>query len=229
MSEVAELATGVAHEVRNPLVAIRLTLEGIVRRGDVADPELARYLSIMRDEIERCLGVTDRLLDLAHLPTMGPEAVPVASALGDVEALLSYEARVTGVSLIVTLPPSGACVWMTGAELRMVAINMMQNALHAMPSGGTLTVSADIEGERLALRFADTGVGIPAEALGRIFDPYFSARADGAQGTGMGLAICSDIVESYGGTIAVESVVGQGTTFTVSMPLHKEEELVLPD
>ncbi|MFA7430957.1 MAG: ATP-binding protein [Rhodospirillaceae bacterium] len=229
MSEVAELATGVAHEVRNPLVAIRLTLEGIVRRGDVADPELARYLTIMRDEIERCLGVTERLLDLAHLPTTGPEAVPVAAALSDVQALLSYEARVTGVDLAVTPLPAGACVWMTGAELRMVAINMMQNALHAMPTGGTLTVSATVEDDRLVLRFADTGVGIPAETLGRIFDPYFSARADGAQGTGMGLAICTDIVESYGGTITVDSVVGEGTTFSVSMPLHKEEELVQPD
>lgn len=228
LSEVAELATGVAHEVRNPLVAIRLTLEGIVRRGDVADPELARYLAIMRDEIERCLGVTDRLLDLAHLPTMGPEAVPVAAALSDVEALLSYEARVSGVALSVSAP-EGPCVWMTGPELRMIAINMMQNALHAMPTGGTLTVSATVEGEQVVLRFADTGVGISAENLRRIFDPYFSARADGAQGTGMGLSICSDIVDTYGGSIAVDSVVGQGTTFTVRLPLHREEELVLPD
>lgn len=228
MSEVAELATGVAHEVRNPLVAIRLTLEGIVRRGDVADPELARYLAIMRDEIERCLGVTDRLLDLAHLPTMGPEAVPVAAALADVEALLSYEARVTGVTLTVAPPPGGACVWMTGPELRMVAINMMQNALHAMPRGGALTVTGAVEDGRVLLRFADTGVGIPADIVARIFDPYFSARADGSQGTGMGLSICSDIVATYNGTIAVESVVGQGTTFTVSLPLHVEEDLVPP-
>lgn len=228
MSEVAELATGVAHEVRNPLVAIRLTLEGIVRRGDVKDPELARYLALVRDEIERCLGVTDRLLDLAHLPTTGPEAVPVAGALADVEALLSYEARVTGVALSVTPPPDGACVWMTGPELRMIAINMMQNALHAMPNGGILTVAGTVEDGFVTLRFADTGMGIPAENLARIFDPYFSARADGSQGTGMGLAICSDIVETYGGRIAVESVMGQGTTFTVRLPLHREDALEPP-
>jgi len=229
MSEVAELATGVAHEVRNPLVAIRLTLEGIVRRGDVADPELARYLALMRDEIERCLGVTDRLLDLAHLPTTGPEAVPVGAALGDVEALLSYEARVTGVAVRVTAPSDGACVWMTGAELRMVAINLMQNALHAMPQGGTLDVTASVEDAFMVIRFTDSGVGIPAEVLDRIFDPYFSARADGAQGTGMGLAICSDIVTTYGGTITVESTVGQGTTFALRLPLHAAGELALPD
>lgn len=228
MSEVAELATGVAHEVRNPLVAIRLTLEGIVRRGDVKDPELARYLAIMRDEIERCLGVTDRLLDLAHLPTTGPEAVPVADALGDVEALLSYEARVTGVALTVAPPPTGACVWMTGPELRMIAINMMQNALHAMPNGGSLTVSGSVEDGFVVLRFADTGMGIPADIQARIFDPYFSARADGSQGTGMGLSICSDIAETYGGTITVDSLVGQGTTFTVRLPLYTEEVLEPP-
>lgn len=224
LSEVADLATGVAHEIRNPLVAVRLALRGILQRGGIADEELARYLRVMGDEIDQCIGVADRLLDLTQAPTHGPEPVAVGPALEDAAALLGYEARVSGVELRVQPPPEGTMVWATGPELRMVAVNLMQNAFHAMPRGGTLTVSAAVEGRSVVLRFTDDGVGIAPEIREDIFTPYFSARADGVEGTGMGLSICKGIVETYGGTIAVESEPGAGTTFEIRLPLHVEDQ-----
>lgn len=224
LSEMAQLATGVAHEIRNPLVAIRMALEGILRKGSdaltVEPVRLERYLAVMKDQVDQCVGVSERLLDLAHVPTEGAVPVDVAAALADAEALLGYEARVCAVDMTVTMPPAGTQVLATGPELRMLAVNLMQNAFHAMPGGGTLAVAAVVEHGRMRLSIADTGVGIAADALPRIFDPYFSSRADGMEGTGMGLTICKDIVETYGGRISVESVQGVGTTFTVDLPLH---------
>jgi len=233
LSEMAQLATGVAHEVHNPLVAIRMALEGLLRAGvvdaeAVREPaELARYLGVMRDQVDQCIDVSERLLNLAHLPTEGPAPVDVGQALDDAAALLRYEAAVNGVRLEVVPPPPGTRVVATGPELRMVAVNLMQNAFHAMPKGGAMTVAARVvedgggnTGAWVEITFADSGVGIPPEVLGRIFDPYFSRRADGAEGTGMGLSICRTILETYGGTITATSTVGVGTTFTLRLPLH---------
>lgn len=225
LSEIAQLATGVAHEIRNPLVAIRMALEGILRKGGLVDggtvhepATLARYLSLVLGQIESCIGVSERLLNLTHFPAEGPEVVDVRAALEDAIALLTYEASVDGITVIADLPDSGTAVLATGSEIRMLAVNMMQNAFHAMPNGGSLTVSAEVSDKQVTLTFRDTGVGIPPEVMNRIFDPYFTRRADGVEGTGMGLTICKNIVESYEGTISADSEPGKGTTFTITFP-----------
>jgi signal transduction histidine kinase len=234
LSEMAQLATGVAHEVHNPLVAIRMALEGIARAG-VADGEvvrepreLARYLSVMRDHVDQCITVSERLLNLAHLPTEGAVAVAVGPALEDAVALLRYEAAVSGVTVDLQAPAVGTAVLATGPELRMVAINLMQNAFHAMPEGGRLTVEVRPAGGMVEIGFTDSGVGIAPDRLRRIFDPYYSARADGAQGTGMGLSICRSIIETYGGTIAVDSTLGEGSTFRIRLPVCEAPAAPVP-
>jgi signal transduction histidine kinase len=227
LSEVAQLATGIAHEIRNPLVAIRMALDGILRTGDLGDggavrepAKLARYLVLIREQMESCIGVSERLLNLTHFPAEGPELVDVASALDDAQALLAYEATVDNITLTVTPPPPQTQILATGPELRMVMVNLMQNAFHAMPGGGSLDVAVEITADnQVAIHFADSGVGISAEAMARIFDPYYTRRADGVEGTGMGLTICKNIVESHGGTITALSTPGQGTTFTIAFPV----------
>ena len=101
--------------------------------------------------------------------------------------------------------------------LSRAVINILENALHAMPGGGTLTVSAHRSGERLVLAMADTGVGMDAEASARIFEPYFSTKASG---TGLGLSIARRNVEMHGGTITVASTRGVGTTVTIELPFR---------
>jgi signal transduction histidine kinase/HAMP domain-containing protein len=232
LSEVAQLATGIAHEIRNPLVAIRMALEGILRKGGLVDggtirePEkLARYLELVRDQMESCIGVSERLLNLTHFPAEGPELVDVCAALEDAEVLLAYEATVENIAVRVSPPPAETHIFASGPELRMVMVNLMQNAFHAMPNGGTLSIDAsiiadpDTHAQRIAIQFKDSGVGIAPDAMSRIFDPYSTRRADGVEGTGMGLTICKNIVESYDGTITAQSQVGVGTTFTIAFPL----------
>jgi len=221
LSEVGQLATGVAHEIRNPLVAIRMAIEGLLRKSDAgldADPaELSRYLSVIRDQVESCVGVSERLLNLTQIPAEGEQPVDVAAALDDAVALLGYEAKICGVEVVLDPPPKRTRVTATNAELRMVIVNLMQNAFHAMPKGGTLTLSTTVadDTDTVTIAVKDTGVGISRDTVERIFDPYFSSRADGVEGTGMGLTICKEIVETYGGTITVDSVEGAGTTFRV--------------
>lgn len=250
LSEVAQLATGIAHEIRNPMVSIRLALDGILRRGGVLDgdqvqepAQLARYLSLVRDQMDTCIGVSERLLNLTHYPSEGAHSVDVGAALDDARVLLACEASVAGIDMVIIPPPPQTAVMATGPELRMVMINLMQNAFHAMPSGGMLTVtveSHEAHGETIGvagseesgadtvngtgrpmvdIHFTDTGVGIDDEQMSSIFDPYYTKRADGLEGTGMGLTICRNIVQTYGGTITADSVVGQGTTFHVCLPL----------
>ncbi len=234
LSEMAQLATGVAHEVHNPLVAVRMALEGLLCKGGISaemirDPaDLTRYLTVVQDQVEQCISVSERLLNLAHLPTEGAMPVDVGRALEDAAALLRYEAAISGVELDIRPPPLGTRVVATDPELRMVAVNLMQNAFHAMPDGGVMRVMGRVTevseqgGAWVEIAFMDSGVGIPSDVLGRIFDPYFSRRADGREGTGMGLSICRTIMETYGGTITAVSTVGEGTTFTLRLPLHRD-------
>jgi signal transduction histidine kinase len=204
-----------------------MALDGILRTGDLGDggavrepAKLARYLVLIREQMESCIGVSERLLNLTHFPAEGPELVDVASALDDAQALLAYEATVDNITLTVTPPPPQTQILATGPELRMVMVNLMQNAFHAMPGGGSLDVAVEITADnQVAIHFADSGVGISAEAMARIFDPYYTRRADGVEGTGMGLTICKNIVESHGGTITALSTPGQGTTFTIAFPV----------
>lgn len=224
LSEIAQLATGVAHEIRNPLVAIRMALEGIVRRGvaengSIRESEtLERYLTLIHEQIESCIGVSERLLNLTHFPAEGPELVDVQAAVSDAIALLTYEATVGGITMESDLPEDPLAVMATGSEVRMVIVNLMQNAFHAMPGGGAVMVTASAADGWVSVAVKDTGVGIPPETMSRIFDPYFTRRADGVEGTGMGLTICKNIVESYGGRITASSELGKGTTFTIAFP-----------
>lgn len=230
LSEVAQLATGVAHEVRNPMVAIGLTLDGLLRSGlsgtggQVRSPEdLERSLTLIREQVTQCITVSERLLTLTQFSESGVKPVSLRAVLDDASALLHYEAVVCGVDMAVDLPPADCQVMGNGAELRMVIVNLMQNAFHAMPGGGTLALGVRETGGQAHIHIADSGVGIAPDILQRIFDPYFSRRADGAEGTGMGLTICKDIVEAHGGTITANSTPGEGTTFTVSLPLWADD------
>jgi signal transduction histidine kinase len=122
------------------------------------------------------------------------------------------------VRIDLELDASAPRVLAQESDLRMIALNLAQNALHAMPGGGTLTVRTSRVGDRVEILFADTGVGIAAEDLERIFDPFFSRRADGSQGTGLGLSISRALARSFHGDVSVESRPGAGSGFTLQLP-----------
>ncbi|MGB5467206.1 MAG: ATP-binding protein [Sedimenticolaceae bacterium] len=217
LSELGKLATGVAHEIHNPLASVRLALDGLRRGVSDADPEIVEYLELVDQEVDKCVEVTERLLRLGMTPPEEPELVEVASVVEDTLALLHWEAEQLGVTLASELPP-GLRVMASDSELRMVVLNLVQNAFHAMPKGGGLKVSSRSADGWIVIAVHDQGIGIEPDTLARIFDPFYSRRADGSKGVGLGLSIVRTIVENYGGRVEVTSGAGQGSVFSVFLP-----------
>ncbi len=218
---LGRLAAGVAHEIRNPMSSVHLAVQAILRlveSGHIDSQQLKSYLSLMDKQMKTCLDVTERLLKLS--PVSGEKAQPVDinTAVREVISLLAFEAEVQGISVEQDLDESHPHAMITESDLRILILNLIQNAFHAMPKGGKLRVSTRLEEGRAILEVEDTGVGISPYIRPFIFEPFFSQRADGQRGTGLGLAICRAIVERHGGQIDVESEMGKGSRFIVQLP-----------
>jgi len=221
LSELGRLAAGMAHEIYNPLTSIRLALHSAQKADDSADEDAqdtSFYMQIVDREIDSCINVTERLLKLSTPPSSQPELVSVNDTVSETISLLKWEAQEQGIELIVEFEEPGLRVIATDSEMRILALNLTQNAFHAMPDGGQLKVSAVRSDNFIKISFADTGVGIHQEAMHQIFEPFFSRRADGARGTGLGLSICRMIVENYDGALEAKSTFGEGSCFTIRLP-----------
>jgi signal transduction histidine kinase/HAMP domain-containing protein len=225
LAEIGQLATGVAHEIYNPLASVRLGLQFIMKRhpdGEALDPDTYSYLRVVDGAVDKCIEITKRLLNLSQLPSQSTQLVSLSSIVPEVISLLRYEAEKLGVEITLDLGAADLRVLATDSDMRMLILNLAQNAFHAMPAGGRFTLRGGIEDGLLVIEAADTGGGINPAALPRIFDPFFSKRADGVDGTGLGLTICKAIVTRYGGGIQAASEAGHGATFTVNLPFAGE-------
>ncbi len=131
---------------------------------------------------------------------------------------MQWEANARKIDMKVDLPDSPMRVLGTDTELRMMILNLVQNAYHAMHKGGNIIISVKNENQRIITSVSDTGVGISKEIQQRIFDPFFSHRSDNEKGTGLGLSITKTIVHNFKGTIKVSSIPGKGSTFTIILP-----------
>jgi PAS domain S-box-containing protein len=227
LSAIGLLANGVAHEIHNPLASIRLALQSSLRGladESIEREELIEYLRLVDDQIDRCVSITQRLLRLSEPSAELAQPVAVRAAVDDVLALLAEEMHRASVRCELRIAPPAARVLMDEGELRQVVVNLVQNAVRAMPGGGLLRIEGErmdgerVEGAMLRLAVTDTGVGIPPEQLPLIFLPFYSRRADGRRGTGLGLAICKGLVEQRGGAIRASSRPGEGSRFEVDLP-----------
>jgi len=222
LSTIGLLANGVAHEIHNPLSSIRIALQASLRglrSGEMDSEELTGYLQLVDHEIDRCVLTTQRMLQMSQAPAETLQPVSVAAAIDDVLALLREECRVRGVTVSVDGVPPTLRVMGDEAELRQVLVNLVHNALHAMPQGGRIDIRGEQaeDGQGFVLTVRDTGCGIDAKDLPLIFMPFFSHRADGQRGTGLGLAISKATMERFGGRIAVRSTPGQGSEFSLTL------------
>ncbi|MFO1172479.1 MAG: ATP-binding protein [Hyphomicrobiaceae bacterium] len=227
LSEIGYLAAGVAHEIHNPLASIQFGLSAVSR--EIAEERFdgARtYVPVIEQQIGRCIEVTERLLKLSSPSSGEPELVVLNDVVADTLSLLSAEALGGKIEIRSAIAPDLRVI-ASDSDMRMLALNIAQNAFHAMPEGGVLTITGRRAGDSLEIDFADTGCGIPLEHQQRIFEPFWSRRADGAHGTGLGLPICREILKSWGGTITVESKSGSGTRFRITMP-SADRQAALP-
>jgi two-component system sensor histidine kinase HydH len=215
LSALGELSAGLAHEIRNPLGSIRGTAEILQEGIDPADRR-HEFSRILIREVDRLNQVVRNFLDFARPSADGRGALAVDEALREVEILTHQQARKNEVEVRLEAEDLPG-IFAHPGQLKQAFLNLVLNALQAMPDGGTLTISGRVEEQTLCIRFADTGQGIPSERLAQVFDPFFTTRPDG---TGLGLAITERIVRAHGGRIEVASEEGVGTTFTVRFPLQ---------
>ncbi len=218
-----EFIANVSHELRSPLTSMRGFLQGVLD-GTVPPGERERYLRLAFDETRRLSRLVNDLLDLAAL-----EAGEVAFSMADVNvgevlrraaAKMEPQAAAKGLTLRVE-PGEAGTVRADPDRLEQVVINLLDNAVRFTPQGGTVTLAARQEAAMVEIAVSDTGQGIPPEDLDRIWERFYKgdrARTRAAGGTGLGLAIARELVERLGGTIAVQSRMGEGTTFTVTLP-----------
>ena len=219
LSEVGKLAAGVAHEIHNPLASIRFALHAARAAARVGrTDEATGHLDLVDHEIDKCIDVSERLLKLSMSSPGVSGIVDVNTAVSETLSLLRWEAEQLGVRIDLRLDAGAPRVLAQESDLRMIALNLAQNALHAMPGGGVLEVRTQRLGDRVEIVFADTGVGIAADDAERIFDPFFSRRAEGSHGTGLGLSISRALAHSFHGDLAVESRLGAGARFTLQLP-----------
>lgn len=212
------LAAGVAHEVNTPITGISSYAQLLLADTPEDDPRHEILKKVERQTF-RAARIVNSLLEFARNRTDERRPVDLVPLLGETLDLLQERRTRRGCRLSLELPEGPLTVFGSDGELQQVFTNLVLNALDAMPGGGQLRVSARAVEDRVEVAVADSGAGIPAERLARIFEPFYSTKL-GQGGTGLGLTITADLVRRHDGDIRVESTPGQGTTFCVRLPLH---------
>lgn len=216
MAAVGTLAAGVAHEVNNPLAGILACVENL--RADHGDAQmLERYLDVIHDGLRRIEHTVANLLDFSRRRPMELAPTSVNHCLRHVAELAEYQLREGQVEVVFELDRDEPIVMADQFQVDQLFLNLVLNALQAMPDGGRLTLRTRQKGGNVIVEVRDNGVGIPEEMRERIFDPFFTTRSVG-DGTGLGLTVSDSIVSSHGGTLEVQSTPGRGSVFYVSFP-----------
>ena len=221
LTALGMLASGVAHEIHNPLGSIQIAFQSIDQLIESDKPvldQLKYYITLIEGEIDKCVDITGRLLKLGNLPDTHLQPIDINSTIAETLSLLQWEADSKGISMKTSFPKISPRVLATDNELRMMILNLIQNAYHAMPDGGKLNVNVEQDANQVTIRIKDSGVGISQKMQKRIFDPFFSHRSDQEKGTGLGLSITKSIVKHFNGSIDVSSKLGKGATFTIVLP-----------
>ncbi|MFO0699185.1 MAG: ATP-binding protein [Nitrospira sp.] len=215
LASLGRLVAGLAHEIRNPLAGIRSTIQLWQRRPDPA--RTGDAMKTVLHETERMNAILTRLLQLARSDRAERQANDMNALIGETVRLLEAQAAAQGVDITVESAPGLPKVWGSSAALRQVLLNLTTNALQAMPQGGRLsyrsrqgTSQATIE-----IDVTDTGSGVAPEHRSHLFEPFFTTRPDG---TGLGLALCREIISQHGGQVLLRTDAEPGTTFTMILP-----------
>lgn len=221
MVAVGQMAAGVAHEIGNPLSSISSIVQVVKRASrDAAEP-IRDQLDLIQTHIQRISGTVRQMVSLARPSSSTWEQVEIGNLLKEVVALVSFNRKARTVKIDLAVAEDVPTTFGLRGELQQVFLNLALNALDAMSEGGSLTIRASWQRGDIAVEVRDTGCGIAPELGRRIFEPFFTTKEPG-QGTGLGLSVSYGIVQKHGGTIEYDSVVGEGTRFTVLLPILRQ-------
>jgi len=223
LAALGRLAGGLAHEIRNPLGIVRAAAQMLA--SEAKAPELQEYTTVIRQEVDRVEKLIQELLDYARPRPLALQPLALGPLVADVAARLQSYAAPRQATIATHVAPDLPLIQVDAERLRQCLVNLILNAVQAMPRGGAVAIRCqppplasaadDLALAAVTIAITDQGEGIAPDDLGRIFEPFFSTKA---QGAGLGLAVVQQIVQEHGGEISATSVVGQGSTFTMRLP-----------
>jgi two-component system NtrC family sensor kinase len=236
LASLGRLAAGVAHEINNPLTGV-LTYSSFLLKNAEESPELKEDLEVIVRETKRCREIVKGLLDFSRQSASTARPTPVNEIVRNACRIVEHQLSIQKIQVDMQLPKESPMVNADMMQIEQVLVNLLVNAADAIgEAGGTITIDtgmatvADGVNGRASpdgmvrIRVTDTGCGIPAEGLNKLFEPFYSTK--GAKGTGLGLAIVWGIIEKHHGQIKVDSQVGGGTTLTILLPVAKSAGVI---
>jgi two-component system NtrC family sensor kinase len=225
-ASVGRLAAGVAHEINNPLTGVLTYTHMLLRRKDIED-DIRSDLQTIAESTERVRKIVKGLLDFSRQIKLDKEPTEVNRLVSSAISLMDNQALVKGVTIKFNPGENLPMLTLDRNQFQSVLLNMIINALDATEPGGTINIytatglsASDTGHKGVEITIADTGCGIPADNLDKLFDPFFSTKEVG-QGTGLGLSVSYGIVQRHGGTIRVQSELGKGSTFFIWIPIEE--------
>lgn len=231
LASLGRLVASVCHEINNPITSIvtfnKLILSDIRENRIDGEriKEIERFLGLSVREALRCGEIVKNLLTFARQKNVEAKRIDLADVVDTILLLVDHQLELAGIAREVDLPPSGCTVWGDGAQIQQCIMNLVFNAIDAMPQGGTVRVAGGFEeqNDMIWLSISDTGHGIGAEELPHIFEPFYSTKTEG-KGVGLGLSMVYGIIREHNGTIEVDSEMGKGSTFRINLPRWREKE-----
>jgi two-component system NtrC family sensor kinase len=221
LASVGQLTAGIVHDVKNPLAVIKGLAEELAEEPDM-DEYSIDGLKTIRESASKANTIVTDLLKFARQSTPEMQNRDMRDTIESVLRLTEYLTRKGRVEVEAILPDQAVMATYDPQQIEQVLINLLTNAVQAMPEGGALTFDLSQTDEEVILKVTDTGMGIAEEYFARIFDPFFTTKPEG-EGTGLGLSVSYGIITRHGGRIDVSSTVGEGTTFTINLPIMSDE------
>ena len=230
MFAVGQLASGVAHEINNPLGSILTYIKLAIKKLDnyssdsniLEISQLKKYMATVEGEVNRCKGITRSLLDFSRVREPEMNVVDINDILNNALELVEHQLSEQRINLVKKVGSSTSKIVADSHQIQQVFINIILNAIHAMSEGGILEITTRKRSKSAEIVFKDSGCGIVDEDLPRIFTPFFTTKKVG-EGTGLGLSVAYGIIENHGGEIIVKSKTGQGTTVTIMLPVVSDK------
>jgi signal transduction histidine kinase len=218
LAAMGRLAASIAHEINNPLQAIHNCLH-LTLKKPLNEEKKTRYLGMAQEEVDRLITIVQRMLEFYRPSREGMAPTDVHAIIENVLALSSKRLQRGKITVTRKLASDLPNINAVSDQLKQVFLNLVINAIEAMPQGGELCIETKLseDGDRLSMDFTDTGVGLSEKEQENIFEPFFTTKATG---TGLGLSVSYGIIERHGGRIEVQSELGKGATFTVYLPLN---------
>jgi two-component system, NtrC family, sensor kinase len=229
LASIGQLAAGVAHEINNPLALINETAGYVkdlftLKKEYKDDPELLDNIDSIIEAVERCGTITRQLLGFARRFDVQNQTINLKDMVSDVINFHKKEAEYRDIAIHVDIPDGLPPIETDRGKLQQIILNLVNNAFQAIDNGSFLDIQARADADdRVRLSIRDNGCGISEENLKKIFEPFFTTKKEG-QGTGLGLSITYGLVQKLHGNITVESQIGQGTTFVITLPITAKKE-----